>query len=171
MTETIFTELKNALSTERLKPGDQLQIFRGQKIVFGSNPKRGLHIAPDTRSVRLVKGIQPHQLSRAAVAIEFSPTGSISVESLTDNNEVCLQYQSKEAPWQTTKPLTKNQAIDAAKLTGTNNLSGQLAIDITTYDSTLVRLYCCGGSRGKTPSRLDCFDFRVDLNPIRDLNN
>lgn len=104
-----------------------------------------------------------YQLSRAAVAIEFGQTEGITIKPLTDNNKVNLQYQSKEKPWQT-KTLVKNQTVNAAEFTGIDNLVGQLAIDITTEDNTLVRLYCCGGGGGR-------FDFRVDLNPVRDLNN
>lgn len=163
MTETFLTELRNALSTEKVKPGDEFHISRGQKVIFGSNPKRSLRIAPDTRSIRLVKGIKPHQLSRAAIAIEFSQTEGIIIKSLTENNQVALQYQSKEKPWQI-KPLRKNQVINAAEFTGPENLAGDLTIDITTDDNTLVRLYCCGGGG-------DRFDFRVDINPVQDLNN
>lgn len=167
---SFLTELKNALFTETVRPGNQLQIFRGQKIVFGSDPKKGLIIAPDTRSVRLVEGIKPRQLSRAAVAIEFGLTGSFTIKPLTENNRVGLQYQSTEKPWQT-QTLVKNLTVNAAQFTGTKNLSGQFAIDIITDDGSLVRLYCCGGSNSDAPTPLNCFDFRVDLNPVRDLNN
>lgn len=169
MTETVFTELKNVFFTERVKPGDELQIFRGQKIVFGSDPKKGLRIAPDARCVKLVEGIKPRQLSRAAVALEFGQTGNITVKSLTENNQIALQYAPPEGLWQT-RTLAKNETVNAAELTETENLAGQWAIDITTDDGTLVRLYCCGGASGKTPTRLDRFDFRIDLNPKRDLN-
>lgn len=169
MPETFLTELKNVLFTERIKPGYQLRIFRGQRIVFGSDPKRGLQIAPDARSVRLVEGIKPYQLSRAAVAIEFNQTRGIIAKSLTENNLVALQYAPPTGLWQT-KTLAKEKAVNAAEFTKTDNLAGQLAIDITTDDGTLVRLYCCGGASSKTPTNLDCFDFRVDLNPARDFN-